>query len=175
MTILDHFGPFLTILTILTDFDHLTILRFLFCFFSLISLFRTFFFGRFDTSGSMIPRLVPEILPLDAFCDVVVVAGIGDSRSWIVHCSLFFVLLFDCLFIDQENPIIEKREGLRKKKDKEKTRRMLARLRKPVMTLMMKTMMVTLMVMTMTNVMVMTAMLLMTVQHKCSFKKSPTY
>ena len=28
----------------------------------------------------MIPRLVPEISPLDAFCDVVV--GIGDSRSW---------------------------------------------------------------------------------------------
>ena len=34
----------------------------------------------------MIPRLVPEILPLDAFCDrgaAVAVAGIGDSRSWI--------------------------------------------------------------------------------------------
>ena len=31
----------------------------------------------------MIPRLVPEISPLDAFCDVVVV-GIGDSSSWIV-------------------------------------------------------------------------------------------
>ena len=42
----------------------------------------------------MIPRLVPEISPLDAFCDVVrvgvvvgvvvVVVGIGDSRSWIL-------------------------------------------------------------------------------------------
>ena len=32
----------------------------------------------------MIPRLVPEISPLDAFCDVGVVGvGIGDSRSWI--------------------------------------------------------------------------------------------
>ena len=32
----------------------------------------------------MIPRLVPEISPLDAFCDAVVgVVGIGDSRSWI--------------------------------------------------------------------------------------------
>ena len=34
----------------------------------------------------MIPRLVPEISPLDAFCDVVVagvVVGIGGSRSWI--------------------------------------------------------------------------------------------
>ena len=32
----------------------------------------------------MIPRLVPEISPLDAFCDVVgVVVGIGDSGSWI--------------------------------------------------------------------------------------------
>ena len=41
----------------------------------------------------MLPRLVPEILPLYAFCDVVVgvgvgvvvvvvVVGIGDSRSW---------------------------------------------------------------------------------------------
>ena len=27
------------------------------------------FSGRFDTSGSMIRRLVPEILPCDAFCD----------------------------------------------------------------------------------------------------------
>ena len=38
----------------------------------------------------MTPRLVPEILPLDAFCDVagvVVVVGIGDFRSWI-HISL---------------------------------------------------------------------------------------
>merc|ERR1711974_554569 len=32
----------------------------------------------------------------------------------------------------KENPMIAKREGLRKKKDKEKTKRMLARLRKPV-------------------------------------------
>ena len=34
----------------------------------------------------MLPRLVPEISPLDAFCDVGVgvgvVVGIGDSRSW---------------------------------------------------------------------------------------------
>ena len=27
------------------------------------------FSGCFDTSGSMIPRLVPEILPCDNFCD----------------------------------------------------------------------------------------------------------
>ena len=39
------------------------------------------FSRRFDTSGSMIPRLVPEISSLDAFCDGA--AGIGDSRSWI--------------------------------------------------------------------------------------------
>ena len=53
------------------------------CFF-LMFLFRIFS-GRFDISGSMIPRLVPEISPLDAFCDIVVagvVVGIGDSRSW---------------------------------------------------------------------------------------------
>ena len=43
------------------------------------------FSGCFETSGSMIPRLVPEISPLDAFCDVVAgvgVVGIGDSRRW---------------------------------------------------------------------------------------------
>ena len=49
-----------------------------FWFISWIFLFRIFS-GCFDTSGSMIPRLVPEILPL-------VVVGIGDSRSWIA-CS----------------------------------------------------------------------------------------
>ena len=40
----------------------------------------------------MLPRLVPEISPLYAFCDVVVVVGvgvvvvvgIGDSRSWMI-------------------------------------------------------------------------------------------
>ena len=47
--------------------------------FLLIFLFKSVS-GRFDTSGSMIPCWVPEILPLDAFCDRV---GIGDSRSWI--------------------------------------------------------------------------------------------
>ena len=35
----------------------------------------------------MLPRLVPEISPLDAFCDGgaagAAAAGIGDSRSWI--------------------------------------------------------------------------------------------
>ena len=49
----------------------------------------------------MIPRLVPEISPLDAFCDVVVagvtgvVVGIGDSRSCIpsfpaLKCNMHF-------------------------------------------------------------------------------------
>ena len=34
----------------------------------------------------MIPRLVPEISSLDAFCDTAaaVVVGIGDSRSWML-------------------------------------------------------------------------------------------
>ena len=40
-----------------------------------------------STSGSMVPRLVPEISPLDAFCDgggaAGAAAGIGDSRSLI--------------------------------------------------------------------------------------------
>jgi len=72
---LDHLGPFGTIL------DQFYI--------STIFLFRIFY-GHFDISGSMIPCLVPEISPLDAFCDRVgvvgkgvVVVGIGDSRSWI--------------------------------------------------------------------------------------------
>ena len=63
------------------------LLLFFLCFF--IILFRIFS-GRFDTSGSMIPRLVPVILPFDPFCDVVgvgvgvgVVVRIGVSRSWI--------------------------------------------------------------------------------------------
>ena len=50
--------------------------------FFLIFLFRIYS-GRFVSSGSMIPRLVPEISPLDTFCDVVAGVGIGDSRSWI--------------------------------------------------------------------------------------------
>ena len=41
----------------------------------------------------MVPRLVPEILSLDAFCDTaaVVVVGIGDSGSWIhrVYCVMY--------------------------------------------------------------------------------------
>ena len=53
----DNFWQFLTI------FDHFWPL-FYFYFF----LFRIFS-GRFDISGCMIPRLVPEISPLDAFCD----------------------------------------------------------------------------------------------------------
>ena len=53
-----------------------------------------FFPGRFDTSGSMVPRLVPEVSSLDAFCDRAAGAGagagagavgIGDSRSWITN------------------------------------------------------------------------------------------
>ena len=40
----------------------------------------------------MIPRLVPEISPLDAFCDTAAggaggAAGIGDSRSWMISCG----------------------------------------------------------------------------------------
>ena len=61
-TIFDHFWPFWPFLTIF-EFFHLE-----------------FFSGRFDTSGSMLPRLVPEISPLYAFCDVVVVQG--DFFHW---------------------------------------------------------------------------------------------
>ena len=44
------------------------------------------FSGRFDTSRSMIPRLVPEISPCDGFYDGVAVAvasGIGYSSRLI--------------------------------------------------------------------------------------------
>ena len=43
----------------------------------------------------MVPRLVPEILELDAFCDggaaaaAGAAAGIGDSRSWIYSINVF--------------------------------------------------------------------------------------
>ena len=77
--IVDHFhhlGSFGTILTILSIFN---IFFFKFSHSELFS-------GRFDTSGSMLPRLVSKISPLYAFCDVVVVVvgvvvvvvGIGD-------------------------------------------------------------------------------------------------
>ena len=48
----------------------------------------------------MIPRLVPEISPLDAFCDVVVVAGVvvvvgnGDSRSWMGKRQAVLLIVF---------------------------------------------------------------------------------
>ena len=41
----------------------------------------------------MIPRLVPEISPLDAFCDgragAAGAVGIGDSRSWMSYAFTF--------------------------------------------------------------------------------------
>ena len=44
----------------------------------------------------MVPRLVPEILELDAFCDggaaAAGAAGIGDSRSWIHDYHLTFTI-----------------------------------------------------------------------------------
>ena len=70
LIILDHFGPFQTVLTIFDYFDHflpfLTILDH-FHHFGLFLL--GFFSGRFDTSGTLIPRLVTEIFPCDGFCD----------------------------------------------------------------------------------------------------------
>ena len=69
--------------------NSLKIGHFLFVYFLIF--FQTFS-GRFDTSGSMVPRLVPEISSLDAFCDGAAGAGagaggagIGDSRSWIAQ------------------------------------------------------------------------------------------
>ena len=50
------------------------------------------FSGRFDTIGSMVPRLVPEISSLDAFCDGAGgAAGIGDSRSWMYVLEFMYV------------------------------------------------------------------------------------
>ena len=50
-----------------------------------VNLFLELFSSCFDTSGSMIPLLVSEIPPCDAFCDVhqCSAAGIGYSSSWI--------------------------------------------------------------------------------------------
>ena len=42
----------------------------------------------------MVPRLVPEISSLDAFCDRAAAVGIGDSRSWIVDAILFDSLIW---------------------------------------------------------------------------------
>ena len=42
----------------------------------------------------MLPRLVPEILVFYAFCDVgvvLLVGGIGDSRSWIIEAPSIIV------------------------------------------------------------------------------------
>ena len=62
---------------ILDHFDHFRHFFFLNFEFS----YSEFFSGRFDTSGSMVPRLVPEISSKCAFCDGAVAVGIGDSRS----------------------------------------------------------------------------------------------
>ena len=46
----------------------------------------------------MVPRLVPEISSLDAFCDGGAAAGIGDSRSWILlSLKSSFCSVDDCL------------------------------------------------------------------------------
>ena len=78
-----------------------------------VGFFSQNFFGRFDTSGSMIACLVPDILPLDAFCDVGVgvvgvVVGIGDSRSWMSRTPVqekLFVDKNDGKKVDHTPPI----------------------------------------------------------------------
>ena len=87
-TIWNHFWPFWPFLTIFNIF-------LAFFFFNFEFSYLEFFSGRFDTSGSMVPRLVPEILSKCAFCDeavavvAVAVAGIGDSRSLMCARSYF--------------------------------------------------------------------------------------
>ena len=51
----------------------------------------------------MVPHLVPEISSLDAFCDVVgvgVVAGIGDSRSWMM---IIIAVIWTIVRVNQAN------------------------------------------------------------------------
>ena len=49
--------------------------------------------GRFDTSKSMIPRLILEISPCDGFCDGVVVgAGLGYSSRLIMMIIMMYIL-----------------------------------------------------------------------------------
>ena len=83
-TILDHFRPFWPFWPFLTIFDHFQQIFGIF-FLNFEFSYSEFFSGRFDTSGSMVPRLVPEILSKCAFCDEAgaAVVGIGDSRSLI--------------------------------------------------------------------------------------------
>ena len=45
----------------------------------------------------MVPRLVPEISSLDAFCDGAAAVGIGDSRSWIYMYDIAFLVIFSDL------------------------------------------------------------------------------
>ena len=62
----------------------------------------------------MIPRLVPEVSPLDAFCDRrIVVVGIGDSRSlmvdtfregWQARVDHGKLSREDCLLVDSQSP-----------------------------------------------------------------------
>jgi len=90
----DHFSPFLSIGTILDHLEPFWIILDHFGHFyhfgHFFNFYSEFFSGCFDTSGSMVPRLVPEISSLDAFCDgaaAEAVAGIGDSRSWMGRCN----------------------------------------------------------------------------------------
>ena len=66
-------------------------------------LFRIFS-GRFDTSGSMLPRLVPEILIIYALGDVV--GGIGDSRSWISRQNMVHILRYSHMTSDNSKKVI---------------------------------------------------------------------
>ena len=65
-----------------------------------MEIFSEFFLGRFDTSGSMIPLLVPEIWPWAFFCDGRRSAGgIGYSSSWMgASCACFLAPFSLALF-----------------------------------------------------------------------------
>ena len=59
----------------------------------------------------MVPRLVPEISSLDAFCDGGAgAAGIGDSRSWIGplpvnFCKLVLPVIVFVIYNDNNNSL----------------------------------------------------------------------
>ena len=72
-----------------------------FCFLRLVffssSEFVSYFSGRFDTSGYILPLLVPEISPGDGFCDEedVQELGILGVRFAVIGMSMIFSQCFE--------------------------------------------------------------------------------
>ena len=75
----DHFWPFSTFFFLNFEFSY-----------------SEFFSCRFDTSGSMKPRLVPEISPCDAFCDGRVAWAAAGGIGYFTSLIQRFKVLVDC-------------------------------------------------------------------------------